>query len=359
MGDRLVGCYCVFHQCEEFIVRNLVIPVIITGTVLALGLPATAMPENSTSKEVSSNNDESSEEFGKPSESEFIFGSNSESFQIEPLGQQNPSETPTFFTQATDAEFLETNATSPEDFQQLLEDLTPLADVPTRSRPTPGITFGTPTAYGISWGQAYFTVSSTIGLAGGQRTADGSFATGIGFGDPLDSVGLEVAVSLTSSDPQDLADSGSVGFKLHKIIPNTEGLALAVGWDNAIPWGDVVDTPNTIYGVASKTFALRPESDNQLPLSVSLGLGSGSFRTLTESRDFGPSNSPKVFGSLGLVINPTVSFATSWTGNQLNLGIGLAPFRAPLTFTMGLTDVTNNTGNRLNFNINAGYALSW
>ncbi|MBV5260255.1 hypothetical protein FLX56_17730 [Synechococcus moorigangaii CMS01] len=336
--------------------RNFVIPVTITGSIVALGLPLPSIAESLTSTQGPLSDSAPSTHLLSQ---EFPPLSNRSNFEPVNLEFADSSETAHLLAQTTDAnQFEESYDGSAEDLQQLLEGLTPLAEVQTDSRPTPGITFGTPTAYGIAWRQAYVTASSTIGLADGARKADGSFATGIGFGDPLSAVGLEVTVSNTSSDPRDFGDSGSVGFKLHKIIPNTEGLAFAVGWDNMLDWGDTTDTPETIYGVASKTFALRPESDHQLPLSVSLGLGSGSFRTLTEN-DFDDNNSPKVFGSLGLVISPTVSFATSWTGSQLNLGIGLAPFRAPLTFTMGLTDVTNNTGNRLNFNINAGYALRW
>lgn len=243
--------------------------------------------------------------------------------------------------------------TPSEELQQLLEDLTPLVDTRT-PRPTPGTTFGTPTAYGANWRQAFVGASGIIDLGGAGRT-DGSFSIGTGFGNSLSTVGVEVSMSVTSVSSNDFGDSGSFGLKIHKIIPNTNGLGLALGWSNALDWGDTQDAPETIYGVVSKTFALRPGSTNQLPLSASLGVGTGSFRSTgaIAAND----NDPNVFGSLGVVLIPQISLATSWTGSQWNLGMGVAPFRVPLTFTLGFTDVTDNTVNGSGFNINAGYSI--
>jgi hypothetical protein len=64
-----------------------------------------------------------------------------------------------------------------------------------------------------------------------------------------------------------------------------------------------------------------------------------------------------VFGSLGVQLSPDVSLATSWTGSQWNLGMGIAPFDFPLTFTTGFLDITDNTLRGTNFNLNAGYTF--
>ena len=245
--------------------------------------------------------------------------------------------------------------TPSEDLQELLNDLTPLVDT-RRPRPTPGTTFGTPTGYGANWRQAFVGGSGILDFGGDGRT-DGSFSVGAGFGDSVNTLGAEVSMSVTSVSAGDFGDSGSFGLKLHKIIPNTNGLGLAIGWSNALDWGDPTDAPETIYGVASKTFALRPNNANRLPLSVSLGMGTGGFRS-TGAIAAGD-NDPNVFGSLGVVLIPQISLATSWTGSQWNLGMGVAPFRIPLTFSLGFTDVTDNTVSGPGFNINAGYSISF
>ncbi|NJN75024.1 MAG: hypothetical protein HC796_00600 [Synechococcaceae cyanobacterium RL_1_2] len=48
---------------------------------------------------------------------------------------------------------------------------------------------------------------------------------------------------------------------------------------------------------------------------------------------------------------PEASIITSWTGNALNLGTSIAPFNAPVSLTMGLTDITNN-------NVGTGFQAS-
>lgn len=265
------------------------------------------------------------------------------------------SEAPVNLAQAAGSDQFGGSFTPSEDLQQLLNDLTPLVDT-RRPRPTPGTTFGTPTGYGANWRQAFVGGSGIVDFGGVGRT-DGSFSVGAGFGDSVNSLGAEVSMSVTSVSAGDFGDSGSFGLKLHKIIPNTGGLGLALGWSNALDWGDTADAPETIYGVASKTFALRPNNSNRMPLSVSLGMGTGGFRS-TGAIAAGD-NDPNIFGSLGVVLIPQISLASSWTGSQWNLGMGVAPFRVPLTFTLGFTDVTENTVSGSGFNINAGYSISF
>ena len=110
-----------------------------------------------------------------------------------------------------------------EELRQLLSVEDPvLPSVP----PTPASSFGTPTAYGASGGDAF------IGLAGvtdGDRNStDGSMSLGVGLGDAVESVGVELNVGIISLDG--FADDGQIGVKIHKIFPEADNLAVAVGW---------------------------------------------------------------------------------------------------------------------------------
>jgi hypothetical protein len=181
---------------------------------------------------------------------------------------------------------------------------------------------------------------------------------GFGLGDAVKSVGLEVNVNITSvggGDSFDFGDSGGVGFKLHKYFTN--GTAVAVGWSNAVKWGDATSANETIYGVVTKSFALQPDNPNhQLPLTVSVGLGSGSFRSkgAIEAGD----DSVNVFGSLGLRVTPQMSLVSSWTGNRLNMGASFAPFKdSPIVINTIFTDVTSNFETGLGFTLSAGYTF--
>ena len=221
------------------------------------------------------------------------------------------------------------------------------------SPPSPASSFGTPSAYGANAGDAF------VGLAGasdGKRSdTDGSMSLGVGFGDAVDSVGVELNAGIISLDG--FADDGQIGIKMHKIFPEADNLAVAVGWTNPITWGAADSAEETFYGVVTKSFDLRPEESNTMPLTVSGGIGTGSFRS-TGAIAAG-TNAPNFFGSVGLRVIPELSLVSSWTGSALNMGISAAPFDVPLVLTAGVTDVTSNTNEGDRFSASIGYGFQF
>jgi hypothetical protein len=242
--------------------------------------------------------------------------------------------------------------------QELLID--PIVTLGEFSSSSPGSTAGTPSAYGASFGQAYIGGGLGFPLDSGKDRVDGSLSVGFGLGDAVKTVGLEVNVNITSvggGNTFDFGDSGGVGLKLHKYF--TDGTAVAVGWSNAIKWGDSTQDQDTIYGVVTRSFPLEPDSpNNKLPLTMSVGLGSGSFRSkgAINARD----NSVNIFGSLGLRVIPEVSLVGSWTGNRLNMGASFAPLKkVPVVINTVFTDVTGNFQTGLGFTLSAGYSFQF
>lgn len=226
--------------------------------------------------------------------------------------------------------------------------------VPETPRPSPATSFGTPTAFGADWGDAFVGLSG-VTQGDTDTKADGSISLGMGFGDAVNNVGVEVSVGIISLDG--FGDDGSIGVKLHKIFPEAENLAIALGWSNPITWGDANDAEDTFYGVVTRQFDLNPDEDSTLPLTVSLGAGTGVFRS-TGAIEAGD-NALNVFGSLGLRIIPEVSLLSSWTGSGLGLGVSAAPFDFPLVFTAGVSDVTGNTRSGARVNASAGYSFGF
>ncbi|MFK8185000.1 MAG: hypothetical protein AB8B99_16635 [Phormidesmis sp.] len=222
-----------------------------------------------------------------------------------------------------------------------------------RPQPVPSSSFLTPTAYGADWGDAY------VGVAGatvnGPRDVDGSISAGIGFGDAVDNVGVELSTSIISLDG--FADDGIVGLQVHKLFPKANNLGVAVGWANPIKWGAANDAEDTFYGVVTRRFDMRPNKANPLPLVASLGIGTGTFRSTGAIA--ADDNAPNVFGSLGLRVIPEVSLVSSWTGSALGLGVSAAPFKMPIIFNAGLADVTDNTADGLQFSGSVGYSFSF
>jgi hypothetical protein len=233
---------------------------------------------------------------------------------------------------------------------------------PSGANASPGSSAGTPTAYGASGGQAYIGVGGYIPLNNDKNpNVDGSLSVGFGVGDAVKSVGLETSINIISvggnNDHFDFAESGGVGFKLHKYFQN--GTAVAVGWSNPIKWGEANKAKDTIYGVVTKSFDLNPsDEENKLPLTVSVGVGNGSFRSLGAIK--AGDNTPNVFGSLGLRVAPQASLVSSWTGNSLNLGTSFVPFQEkPLVLNAIVTDVFTNLGGGAGLSLSAGYSFKF
>ncbi|NJK41858.1 MAG: hypothetical protein HC934_11950 [Acaryochloridaceae cyanobacterium SU_2_1] len=218
---------------------------------------------------------------------------------------------------------------------------------------SPSITILTPSAYGKSWRQA------SVGFGVQHRTrfsnsADGAFGVGIGFGDAQKYVGLDVGLTLT--DLQDF-ERAIISFKIHRQLPHL--LAVAVGVNDAISIGDGdVDGPSP-YGVVSKTFILK-ENTEELFSRVYLSAGAGTGRYRTESNVFTDSDTPGVFGSVALRVFDPMNVIAEWSGQDLSLGLSIRPFREiPLIITPAVTDITGTAGDGVRFIVGIGYAISF
>jgi hypothetical protein len=232
-------------------------------------------------------------------------------------------------------------------------------------RAFPGSTAGTPSGYGASGGQVYVGVGLLFPLEeDSDGFPDGSYSAGFGLGDPFKSLGLEVNVNFASSGGTyfnggefDVGTSGYMGLKLHKYL--RDRTSVAVGWSNALKWGESSDNKDTIYGVVTRAFVLQPDNPHhQLPLTISVGFGNGGFRSLGARAAGG--NNANIFGSLGLRVIPEASLVSSWTGNRLNIGTSIAPFRnRPILINALLTDISRNFDTGLGFALSAGYSFKF
>jgi hypothetical protein len=219
----------------------------------------------------------------------------------------------------------------------------------------PGSTAGGPTAFGADWGDGFVGISLSTRRPR-VNEADGAIFLGFGVGDAQEAVGLEISANIGSL--RKFASNGDFGFKLHRALPGKA--AIAIGWDSGITWGsEARNSRDTVYGVVSKVFDLRPNNpQNTLPLTVSLGLGNGRFRTFDAIVQ--DDDEVNVFGSIGLQVAPQVSLVSSWTGQDLNLGISAVPSRnTPLFVTAVLANVFANDGNATLFTLSVGYGFNF
>ncbi|MEL6929239.1 MAG: hypothetical protein AAFO95_11435 [Cyanobacteria bacterium J06600_6] len=228
--------------------------------------------------------------------------------------------------------------------------------IPQAAPPSPGSTIGVPSAYGAGWGNVFAGFSGA--LTNGNE--DVAASVGMGFGDPQKTVGFEVGVGFAGLTG-DNAGAGLIGIKLHRAI--NQSTRVALGWSNALKW-DIGSPENTFYGSMTRRFELQKNKKNKLPLTATLGLGTGGYRSVGAIE--AGNNAANLFGSLGLKIIPQTSLISSWTGSQLNIGTSLSLFRSPVVINVGVTDVTGNRGNsdddelsRTGFLFSTGYAYSF
>lgn len=214
----------------------------------------------------------------------------------------------------------------------------------------PSASISTPIGFGANFGQIFggFGFQSRTRFT---NEADGGLALGVGLGEPQKIVGLDVTMAILSLFG-DNAGRGSFSFKIHRSLP--EGFAVALGFENAIRWGET-DAGSSIYGVVSKFFQFTETTEEPFSqLTLSLGVGGGRFRSEGAIED--GVNSLGVFASAGLRIVEPVSAIVEWSGQDLNAGISLIPFQnIPLTVNLAGADLTGNAGDGARFVMSIGY----
>lgn len=252
-------------------------------------------------------------------------------------------------TPPTPPEETEISSTEVEALKARIQNLESTTDLRQIYVGNPAISGGSPTAFGADWGFA-FAGAAYQNRARYSDLEDGAVSVGFGVGDK-DTVGLEIAATSFSTFRQGFAKNGSLSFKLHHLFPND--FALAAGIENAIEWGGI-DTEFSTYGVVSKIFRLQDSAADPFSrLSVSVGLGNGRFRS--EDDMIKDKDTVNVFGNVSMRVLEPMSVFADWTGQDLNLGFSVMPFRNfPLVITPALQDVTGNAGDGTRFSISVG-----
>jgi hypothetical protein len=217
-----------------------------------------------------------------------------------------------------------------------------------------GSSINTPTAFGAQTGNIFFGATYQEDVRFFDED-DGAVVVGFGVGDARRIVALETAVSIYDLFG-DTFEDGGVSFKLHRLIG--DDLAVAVGVENAIVWGNT-DGDQSVYGVVSKVFRLRENPNDPFGrLTASVGLGGGRFRSEDDIED--KEGSTNVFGSVGLQVVEPVTLIADWTGQDLYLGASIVPIQGvPLVITPAVADVTGNAGEEPRFILGIGYGLSF
>jgi hypothetical protein len=234
-----------------------------------------------------------------------------------------------------------------------------------------GFSISNPTGFGADNNLAFFGLSYQSRTRFTQ-TSDGEAGFGVGLGDAVKAVGVELSYSINSFGSSQAFGSGAFNAKVHKRL--SEDTAVAIGWNqfaqvnlgNGRNASNVQsDYPsNSYYLVGSKIF--RTCEDINQPLcrvAVTGGVGSGVFLPFSTIQNAVANGTTatglNVFGSVGVRVARPVSAILEWTGQDLAAGLSIAPFdNFPLVITPAVRDITG-AGDGARFILGAGVAINF
>jgi hypothetical protein len=244
--------------------------------------------------------------------------------------------------------------------QYLLEipsNLGPLSEQVSRS--SPGSSSGSPGAFGAGWGDffmggGYQHRTRYAGQGTVPDRPDGSVVVGFGLGNPRSLVGVEVAVTSVSTVHTGFFERTAVSLKAHRVLPHNVGVA--VGYENALTFGEGLDGGNSVYGVVTKVWDPSGWSP-LLGTTTSIGIGNGRFRPEEDVQ--AGQEGVNIFGSVGVHVYEGIGVIADWTGQDLTLAASLVPFRRlPLTITPAIADVTGSAGDGARFVLGFGMGMN-
>ncbi|MGC1395630.1 MAG: hypothetical protein WA828_15215, partial [Coleofasciculaceae cyanobacterium] len=214
---------------------------------------------------------------------------------------------------------------------------------------SPALSIYIPVGYGADRNTVFLSGSyqSSVRKDSGDLGAAG---IGIGLGNAAKTVGVELSYSLETSE-----NFGEGGFnaKIHRQLG--QDLAGAVGWNGFLNFGRN-DFEQSKYGVITKIFRTKPSLNSAFSrVSVTGGVGDGQFRSngAVKAGD----NNINVFGNVAVRVIRPVSLIAEWTGQDLALGLSIAPFKnVPFVITPAVRDLAG-AGDGARFVLGAGTAF--
>ncbi len=118
------------------------------------------------------------------------------------------------------------------------------------------------------------------------------------------------------------------------------------------------DFEGTYYGAVSKVMSLREDYSKPFSrLIITGGAGSGRFRSVDKivTGEFGVG----VFGTAALQVLPSTTLITEWTGQDLAVGLSIAPFsNVPIVLTPAIRDIVGESDGDPRFVLGVGVSLS-
>lgn len=215
---------------------------------------------------------------------------------------------------------------------------------------SPALSIYIPVAYGADRNTVFLSGSYQNSVRRDEGSV-GAAGIGIGLGDARKAVGVELSYALETTD--DSFGEGGFNAKVHRQLG--QDLAGAVGWNGFLNLGRN-DFEQSKYGVLTKVFRTQESLNSPFSrVAVTVGVGDGQFRSngAVQAGD----NNINAFGNVAIRVVRPVSFIAEWTGQDLALGLSIAPFRNfPFVITPAVRDIAGG-GDGARFVLGAGTAI--
>ena len=248
----------------------------------------------------------------------------------------------------------------------------PLLPVPSASpgagladvwRTSPGTGNGSPMAFGTAMGDIFVSGVWQNEIRGTKVAPatftkngvdDGSISVGFGLGDAVQEIGLTTVFTMLSPFRPGSRRKNAVSFHAFRNLDPTT--VVAFGIENALVSGGD-DGARSYYGVASKVFQSPFTGATWLKaVTMSVGVGNGRFRTINDV--IADEKTANVFGSLAVLVHDQVSLIGDYTGQDLNFGLSIAPFRnCGFAINPMIVDVTQTAAAKARFVLGIGYGV--
>ncbi|AFY83088.1 hypothetical protein [Oscillatoria acuminata] len=238
--------------------------------------------------------------------------------------------------------------------QEQVQQLQESAEIQPSIQASPALSIFNPTGYGADRNTGY--ISATYQ----SRTrfvdnSDGAVAIGFGFGDSRDLLGVELSYTVASvfGNNRDIG-TGGFNLKVHRQFAND--WAIAAGWNGFLFLGEDDGFENSLYGTVTKIIHTQESLSSPLSrIAITAGVGNGQFQSEDSLED--DRNGINVFGSMAVRVIEPVSVIAEWTGQDLAVGVSIAPFKnIPFVITPAVRDLAG-AGDGARFVLGAG--LGW
>lgn len=215
---------------------------------------------------------------------------------------------------------------------------------------SPALSIDIPVGYGADRNTVFLSGSYQASVREDKGSV-GAAGIGVGLGDADKAVGVELSYALETTD--DSFGEGGFNAKLHRRLG--QDLSGALGWNGFLNIGRN-DFEQSKYGVITKIFRTQDSLNSAFSrVAFTVGVGDGQFRSNGAIDD--GDNDINVFGNVAVRVVRPVSFIAEWTGQDLALGLSIAPFRNfPFVITPAVRDLAG-AGDGSRFVIGAGTAL--